>query len=699
MSTPNPRFRPGWLSAAGLLMAALITMAVPAYAGGAEGEGWDSFNESDGCGAARARAPRHTSSGWLGSSTPIRGPWGDHFGRTIGAVHDALVWWSVPGSDGERLQIHERMFPAMSVVNDALVAHQSAGLSYPIYRTYTFAYNPRTIGDTTKLSGHAIGNAVDINSRWNPYSSDNVLRTNMPDWFVDTFRDAGFCWGGDWIDFKDAMHYTWQGPAFTAGVVPQPIYPPRSAPSAFGTVDVSISIPDPEAPGAIRLLAEGDGDAALDVIFISESGSDLSVDVSQARLEHSDCDMSHYEIPGESLDDATVLYGDYDGRGGMELWFMRDDGGTARFTVYDRWTDFENSVSFESSVPFDPTATYITGDYGGDGTVDLWVFRSVDGTTSLDVWSRASGFEETLLSIDTGLGDTTGARFTLGDRDLDRLPDIFAVDPSGSLRILPAASGYGTVAETLSIPELGVVVDVTAGDYDGDGRDDLQVLRADGQKLVLLGNNRIFSDLESWFVTPGHRCPADEAPNPYDGAFRDDDGNIHEANIDFIAELGTTRGCNPPANDRYCPERLITRGELAAFLTRTLGLTDIGGKDWFVDDDDSIFEGDINRLAAAGISKGCNPPANDRYCPDERLTRGQMAAFVARAFGLTETSGEDVFVDDNDSVFEHDIEALAFARVTLGCNPPANNRFCPDRAVPRDEMASFFARAVRHSRS
>jgi len=128
-----------------------------------------------------------------------------------------------------------------------------------------------------------------------------------------------------------------------------------------------------------------------------------------------------------------------------------------------------------------------------------------------------------------------------------------------------------------------------------------------------------------------------------------------------------------------------------------MGLTDTGDVDWFTDDDDSEFEGDINRLAAAGIAKGCNPPANDRYCPDRRLTRGQMAAFLARAFGLTETSGEDVFTDDNDSVFEHDIEALAFAGVTLGCNPPDNTRFCPNRTVPRDEMASFFARAVRFS--
>jgi hypothetical protein len=71
---------------------------------------------------------------------------------------------------------------------------------------------------------------------------------------------------------------------------------------------------------------------------------------------------------------------------------------------------------------------------------------------------------------------------------------------------------------------------------------------------------------------------------------------------------------------------------MAAMLTRALGLVDTGSID-FTDDDDSIFEDDIAKIATAGITKGCNPPANDRYCPDDPVTRAQMAAFTHRAFG------------------------------------------------------------------
>jgi len=78
----------------------------------------------------------------------------------------------------------------------------------------------------------------------------------------------------------------------------------------------------------------------------------------------------------------------------------------------------------------------------------------------------------------------------------------------------------------------------------------------------------------------------------------------------------------------------------------------------FLDDDGSIHEGSIEAIAAAAITTGCNPPANDLFCPESFVTRGQMAAFLVRALDLPATVG-DPFVDDDDSVFEADIEALA----------------------------------------
>jgi len=183
-----------------------------------------------------------------------------------------------------------------------------------------------------------------------------------------------------------------------------------------------------------------------------------------------------------------------------------------------------------------------------------------------------------------------------------------------------------------------------------------------------------------------------EGPGP--GSFVDDDGSVFEGDIEWLAATGITKGCNPPTNDRFCPDDFVTRGQMAAFLVRGMGYTDDGGGDLFIDDDDSIFEGDIDRLGTAGVTKGCNPPTNDRFCPTDLVTRGQMGAFLVRALGLTDDGGGDLFIDDDGSSFEKDIDILGTAGVTKGCNPPVNDRFCPNDFVTRGQMAAFLHRAL-----
>ncbi len=46
--------------------------------------------------------------------------------------------------------------------------------------------------------------------------------------------------------------------------------------------------------------------------------------------------------------------------------------------------------------------------------------------------------------------------------------------------------------------------------------------------------------------------------------------------------------------------------------------------------DNSIFVNSINWMKTSGVTKGCNPPENTRYCPDGNVTREQMAAFMQR---------------------------------------------------------------------
>ena len=165
--------------------------------------------------------------------------------------------------------------------------------------------------------------------------------------------------------------------------------------------------------------------------------------------------------------------------------------------------------------------------------------------------------------------------------------------------------------------------------------------------------------------------------------FDDDDGSIFEGDIQWLAVAGITSGCGPRL---FCPDQSVTRGQMAAFMNRALHLppTDI---DFFTDDDGSIFEADINELAASGITKGCDSKA---FCADRPVTRGQMAAFLVRALGLPATD-RDFFADDDGSVFERDINRLAASGITKGCNATS---FCPNQSLTRGQMAALLRRAL-----
>ncbi|MBI5838613.1 MAG: S-layer homology domain-containing protein [Chloroflexi bacterium] len=100
----------------------------------------------------------------------------------------------------------------------------------------------------------------------------------------------------------------------------------------------------------------------------------------------------------------------------------------------------------------------------------------------------------------------------------------------------------------------------------------------------------------------------------------------------------------------------------------------------------------MERLAAEGITSGCG---NGNYCPDNAVTRAQMAVFLLRARhgssyappAATGAMFNDVLVNYPGSAW---IEQLAREGITSGCS---SNQYCPDSPVTRAQMAVFLVRA------
>lgn len=186
---------------------------------------------------------------------------------------------------------------------------------------------------------------------------------------------------------------------------------------------------------------------------------------------------------------------------------------------------------------------------------------------------------------------------------------------------------------------------------------------------------------------------AASAELPPGGTFIDDDGSVHEGSIEAIYSADVTDGCDA-RGIRYCPDKPISRAEVAVFLSRAIGLSP-STIDHFGDDDGHRFEDAINKLADAEITLGCNPPQYDEFCPDRGLTRAEMATIIVRAFPeQVAADGPDQFGDDDNSVHQSNINRIAEAGVTLGCNPPDNDRYCPRDQVTRAQMATFLSRIL-----
>jgi streptogramin lyase len=125
-----------------------------------------------------------------------------------------------------------------------------------------------------------------------------------------------------------------------------------------------------------------------------------------------------------------------------------------------------------------------------------------------------------------------------------------------------------------------------------------------------------------------HVCP------PATGAVFNDvgSGDFAAAWIESLAGFKITGGCG---GGNYCPNDSVTRAQMAAFLLKSehgSAYVPPGCAGIFGDVAcPSLFADWIEQLAAEGITGGCG---GGNYCPNDPITRGQMAVFLVKTFGL-----------------------------------------------------------------
>ena len=108
--------------------------------------------------------------------------------------------------------------------------------------------------------------------------------------------------------------------------------------------------------------------------------------------------------------------------------------------------------------------------------------------------------------------------------------------------------------------------------------------------------------------------------------------HLFHDSIEIVFRHGITVGCG---GGNYCPANPVRRDQMPAFLLKAEhGSTYVPPtcQEAFADVVcPSLFADWIEQLAAEGVTGGCR---GGNYCPQNANTRGQMAVFLVKTFGL-----------------------------------------------------------------
>ena len=195
-------------------------------------------------------------------------------------------------------------------------------------------------------------------------------------------------------------------------------------------------------------------------------------------------------------------------------------------------------------------------------------------------------------------------------------------------------------------------------------------------------------------VLSGAAPAAVEAQSADTGYFGDDDGSVHEPALDALASQGVLAGMEC-GERLICPHAPLKRWEMAVWLVRVLDGVDPAPADVsrFEDVDVEFWWAPfVERLFELEVTGGCAiEPA--RFCPDRSVTRAEMATFLTKAFALAPAAASGFTDVDPAGAHAASIDALSAAGITAGCSRDPL-RYCPDRIVSRAEMATFLAQAL-----
>ncbi|MBI4903610.1 MAG: SBBP repeat-containing protein [Acidobacteria bacterium] len=341
---------------------------------------------------------------------------------------------------------------------------------------------------------------------------------------------------------------------------------------------------------------------------------------------------------------------------------------------------------------------------GGAGTVDL----TTDSTCAWTVTASQSWL--TIASATTGTGSTTvsfnvavnttlanrSASLSLGGKTFTvsqlAAPCSYTIDPGN--RSVPAGGGSVSFLVTTlpsctwtSVSNSTWLQSLISGTQTGTGQ--VPVNFADNVTGIPRTGSLTIAKQWVQLIQPA-AAPATAFDDvPLSNSFAD--------HIFLMKYNGVADFCNSPAT--FCPDGLTTRATMSQYIIRALSGGDnftYTSTPFFTDvPPEHPYFSYIQKMRDLGITVGCSAT---QYCPNNSVTRSEMAAFIVRArlrirSGQTFTYITSGFFTDvlSTDVFFPFVQKMKELGITSGCSTTS---YCPNDWTSRGQMAVFIIRAL-----
>jgi subtilase family serine protease len=322
------------------------------------------------------------------------------------------------------------------------------------------------------------------------------------------------------------------------------------------------------------------------------------------------------------------------------------------------WFEYSTSSSMANQ-------TIVDGSNLGAGTSATPVSVNLTGLAASTTY-----FYQAWASNSDGAGHGAILNFTTASLASGNLLQVNASPVAGGVLQPPTGQTY----------QIGTTVPVTAAENTG---------------WTFSGWTGSVANPASSATTVVMNTPQSVTANFIPGPFTDvPPGNPFFDAVNLFYAHGITDGCSPTL---YCPDETVTRAQMAVFIVRA-----VYNGDNFTLNQQTPYFGDvpegsfgynwIQKLYELGITTGCSA---GYYCPNDSVTRGEMAAFIIRmryAGAAFTFSSTPVFTDvPSGTEFFTYIQRMAEDNITSGCG---GGMYCPDDSVTRGEMAVFIMRGA-----